>query len=103
MAVSAPDRFGSEGWRQLRRLVGNWQGLAGLILVLLFFASALFAPVLAPHDPNALDIPARLSGPSWQHFAGTDQLGRDIWTERYQWQPASHKKRDADGWIEMRA
>lgn len=80
MAVPTPNRFGNEGWRQLRRLVGNWHGLTGLMLVLLFFASAIFAPVLAPYDPNALDIPARLSGPSWQHFAGTDQLGRDTFS-----------------------
>ena len=55
----------------------NWQGMFGLILVLAFFASAIFAPWLAPYDPNALDIPARLSGPSLEHLAGTDQLGRD--------------------------
>jgi peptide/nickel transport system permease protein len=74
------DRFRNESWQKLRRLVGNWQGLTGLLLVLLFFASALGAPLLAPYDPNALDIPARLSGPTWQHFAGTDQLGRDTFS-----------------------
>lgn len=55
----------------------NWQGMFGLLLVLLFFASAIFAPLFAPYDPNALDIPARLSGPTLEHLAGTDQLGRD--------------------------
>jgi peptide/nickel transport system permease protein len=55
----------------------NWQGLTGLILVTLFFASAIFAPWLAPYEPNALDVPARLSGPTLEHLAGTDQLGRD--------------------------
>ncbi|RFU12806.1 ABC transporter permease [Rhodobacteraceae bacterium W635] len=55
----------------------NWQGMTGLILVILFFASALLAPWIAPYDPNALDIPARLSGPTLDHIAGTDQLGRD--------------------------
>lgn len=70
----------SESWVKLRLLLGNWQGMIGLILVLLFFASAIFAPVFATHDPNALDIPARLSGPSLDHFAGTDQLGRDTYS-----------------------
>jgi peptide/nickel transport system permease protein len=51
--------------------------MAGLILVALFFASALLAPVIAPYDPAAMDIPNRLSGPTWAHPAGTDQLGRD--------------------------
>jgi len=55
----------------------NGQGMFGLVLVLLFFASAVFAPWLAPYDPNQMDIPARLSGPTWEHLAGTDQLGRD--------------------------
>lgn len=58
----------------------NWQGMFGLILVLAFFASAIFAPFFSPYDPNALDIPARLSGPTLDHFAGTDQLGRDTFS-----------------------
>ena len=79
-AAAREDRFGGEGRRKLRRLLGNWQGLTGISLVTLFLVSAIFAPLLAPYDPNALDIPARLSGPSWQHFAGTDQLGRDTFS-----------------------
>lgn len=79
-AATRGDRFGGEGRRKLRRLLGNWQGLTGISLVTLFLVSAIFAPLLAPYDPNALDIPARLSGPSWQHFAGTDQLGRDTFS-----------------------
>ena len=51
---------------------------AGLLLVVIFFASAIFAPWIAPYDPNAMDIPARMSGPTLAHIAGTDQLGRDI-------------------------
>ncbi|WP_438363029.1 ABC transporter permease [Nioella halotolerans] len=62
---------------KLRMFLTNWQGMTGLILVILFFASALLAPWIAPYDPNALDIPARLSGPTLDHIAGTDQLGRD--------------------------
>lgn len=58
----------------------NAQGVIGLILVILFICSAVFAPVLAPYDPLAMDIPARLSGPTWEHLAGTDQLGRDTFS-----------------------
>ena len=64
----------------LTAFLRNWQGMFGLILVLLFFASAIFAPLIAPYDPNALDIPARLSGPTLEHLAGTDQLGRDTFS-----------------------
>ena len=54
--------------------------MLGLALVIAFFASAIFAPVFATHDPFAMDIPDRLSGPTAAHWAGTDQLGRDTWT-----------------------
>ncbi|WP_259782385.1 ABC transporter permease [Aestuariispira ectoiniformans] len=66
--------------QKLLQFTRNWQGMTGLILVLAFFASAIFAPWLAPYDPNALDIPARLSIPTMDHLAGTDQLGRDTFS-----------------------
>lgn len=65
---------------KLRRFLTDWQAVTGLVLVTLFFASALLAPWIAPYDPNAMDIPARMSGPSWAHIAGTDQLGRDTFS-----------------------
>lgn len=39
---------------------------------------AITAPLVAPYDPNALDAARLLQPPSWQHWAGTDELGRDI-------------------------
>ena len=58
----------------------NPTGMLGLALVILFFASAIFAHVFATHAPLAMDIPNRLSGPTAEHWAGTDQLGRDTYT-----------------------
>jgi peptide/nickel transport system permease protein len=72
-------RFSERG-EKLHLFLRNPQGIFGLILVLLFFASAIFAPLLAPYDPNQLDIPARMSGPTLDHWAGTDQLGRDTFS-----------------------
>ncbi|MFF9344525.1 MULTISPECIES: ABC transporter permease [unclassified Streptomyces] len=46
--------------------------LALLVLV------AVFAPLLAPYDPEALDLGASLAGTSGDHLLGTDQSGRDI-------------------------
>jgi len=58
----------------LRSGPGRW-GL-GLALLLMFIALA--APWLAPYDPTAQNLPARLLGPSAAHWMGTDDLGRDI-------------------------
>ena len=81
-AASDPSQRPRESARGERRdrllaFLSNWEGMLGLLLVILFFASAIFAPQIAPYDPNAMDIPSRLSGPSLHHLAGTDQLGRD--------------------------
>ena len=67
-----------------RAVVRNRAGVLGLVVVLLDVAVAIFAPLLAPHDPLQQDIarrllpPAWLAGGSWEHVLGTDQLGRDI-------------------------
>ena len=64
----------------LRMLMRTPQGAVGVVIVTLFFLSALFAPWIAPYDPFALNIPDRFQGPSWSHLLGTDQLGRDTFS-----------------------
>jgi peptide/nickel transport system permease protein len=59
----------------LRRSVpGRW----GFALTLLLAIVALAAPLLAPYDPVAQNLPARLLAPTASHWMGTDELGRDI-------------------------
>jgi peptide/nickel transport system permease protein len=53
-------------------------GMAGFVLVGLILLATVCAPWLAPHDPLEVDVTNRLSGPSAQHWLGTDQLGRDM-------------------------
>jgi peptide/nickel transport system permease protein len=79
LAAGGPAIGTRRGRRQtaLRRLLRDPLGLLGLVLVALFVLGALFADLLAPYDPNALNVQARLEGPSLAHLAGTDQLGRD--------------------------
>jgi peptide/nickel transport system permease protein len=64
----------------LRRVLRDPLGALGATLVLLFVLSAALAPMIAPYDPNALDVPARLQGPSLAHLLGTDNLGRDVFS-----------------------
>jgi peptide/nickel transport system permease protein len=51
---------------------------AGLLVLLLFGAAALLAPVLSPADPLAQNVVEGLRPPSSEHLLGTDKLGRDI-------------------------
>ena len=62
------------------RLARDPAGMAGLLIVAVLVASAIFADWIVPHDPTALNIPARLSPPSAEHWLGADQLGRDIFS-----------------------
>jgi peptide/nickel transport system permease protein len=50
---------------------------AGFTAALLLLLSALCAPWIAPDDPVAQNLPARLESPSRAHWMGTDELGRD--------------------------
>jgi peptide/nickel transport system permease protein len=64
----------------LRRILRDPLGALGTALVVLFVLSAVVAPWIAPYEPNALDVPARLQGPSLAHLLGTDNLGRDVFS-----------------------
>ncbi|MCZ8106319.1 MAG: ABC transporter permease [Burkholderiales bacterium] len=66
--------------QRLRRIVANPSSLIGLIIVATFVLVALFAPLLATHEPNAQDFAVRLSPPSAAHWLGTDQFGRDVYS-----------------------
>lgn len=77
MATPQPVKTQSEFVTVLRSLAADPLGLTGLIIVSLIFFTAIFAEWVMPYDPIALNIKERLQGPSWSHWFGTDQLGRD--------------------------
>lgn len=53
--------------------------MVGLVVLTLFGSAAVFAPLLAPHDPLEQNIAtARLEAPSAAYPLGTDELGHDI-------------------------
>jgi peptide/nickel transport system permease protein len=62
----------------LRQATHQPLALAGGIILLVFLLCAILAPWLAPHDPTALNLSARLLPPSASHWFGTDELGRDV-------------------------
>ncbi len=64
--------------RILLQAMRNPLGLLGVVLVVALIFTGVFAHWLAPFDPLRLDIPHRFQGPSWTHWLGTDNLGRDV-------------------------
>jgi peptide/nickel transport system permease protein len=72
----APARATSRS--ELGRLLHEPSALIGAAIVLFFIAIALFAPLIAPYEPNAPDWMAIREAPSAAHWFGTDDLGRDV-------------------------
>lgn len=52
--------------------------IVGLLIIGSMAAIAIFAPLISPYDPGAIDRENLLSGPSAVHLLGTDSLGRDL-------------------------
>lgn len=67
-------RFSRNRRLQWRKYLGVLVPGGVLALVVLL---TIFASVIAPFDPNKVDMRNTLSGPTWDHWLGTDQLGRD--------------------------
>ena len=61
-----------------KRFLRRPLAIAGLVVALAFVLAAIFAPVVAPHDPSTIDVNALLAAPSHEHLLGTDELGRDV-------------------------
>ena len=65
-------------WLRLRR---NPLTVAGLLIAVALIVMAVFAPLIAPHDPVAQDLSRRLLPPGTPgNWLGTDDFGRDIWS-----------------------
>jgi peptide/nickel transport system permease protein len=64
----------------LRNVCRTFPGAVGLVIVALVLLCAVFAPWVATHNPDALDVMNRFAGPSRNHWLGTDHLGRDLFS-----------------------
>jgi glutathione transport system permease protein len=71
----------AEFWRRFRR---KRVALASAVVIVLLVLAAALAPWIAPYGQATPDYNALLEGPSWQHLAGTDTYGRDIFS-RMMW------------------
>lgn len=70
--------------RILRASVPLWSdhplAATGAVIVATVTALAVLAPWIAPYDPAAIDVSSILLPPSWEHWCGTDTLGRDVFS-----------------------
>lgn len=76
--ASTPNVASRAEWqRVLLHLSSNRAAVLALGLLVIVGGAAAAAPLLTPYSPIAQDLSARLEGPSWQHWFGTDRAGRD--------------------------
>jgi peptide/nickel transport system permease protein len=66
---------GARAWRRLKRRKG---AMAALVVVVLLILVAVLAPWIAPYDPTKTSFAMVRKAPSWAHWLGTDEVGRDI-------------------------
>ncbi len=62
------------------RLMQDKVAVAGLVVMIVLILVSVFAPLLAPYDPFAMDLAAMKQGPSQAHWFGTDSMGRDVFS-----------------------
>ena len=78
MSVAVADTGGAPRaiWR--RGILASRKGRWGFGILTALALIAIFAPLLAPHDPNAIDASRILAPPNLAHPFGSDALGRDV-------------------------
>lgn len=61
----------------IQLLLKDKLAMAGMLILIVLMIMAILAPFIAPFDPLKMNLPERLSRPSFEHPMGTDDLGRD--------------------------
>jgi peptide/nickel transport system permease protein len=79
-AVAAQLPSEEQRFQTLRALLANKLAVVGLAVLAVLVVAAVSGSALAPHGINAIDVQNRLQPPSPQHWFGTDELGRDIFS-----------------------
>jgi peptide/nickel transport system permease protein len=64
-------------WRYFKR---RWMAVGSLVIIVIIFLVAGFASFLSPYDPGKTNVAFKLKSPSFQHYLGTDNLGRDVFS-----------------------
>ncbi|TMJ65248.1 MAG: ABC transporter permease, partial [Alphaproteobacteria bacterium] len=70
----------SPGARAWRRLLQRKSAVLGLVIIVLFVLIAIVAPLITPYDPAQQSWTSIRKPPSLQHWFGTDESGRDLFS-----------------------
>ncbi|MGM9923206.1 MAG: ABC transporter permease [Bacillus sp. (in: firmicutes)] len=80
-AVVRPSQsYWQDSWRRLRK---NKLAMAGLICLILLFIMAVIGPLISPHTMDRQVLADQNLPPSSEHWFGTDELGRDVFTRTW--------------------
>ena len=74
--------YWQDAWIRLKK---NKMALLGLIIIVCLIIVAIFGPIFASHTYDEQNLMMTNSSPSWEHWFGTDNLGRDIFDSRVIW------------------
>src|SRR5438876_1128995 len=61
-----------------RRLARQPSAMVGLVILVFWIFAAIFWPLIVPYGPTDLHLLVKFSGPTWDHWLGSDNLGRDV-------------------------
>jgi peptide/nickel transport system permease protein len=75
--VAGDERPAARAWRRLKK---RKSAMLGLVVICVLILLAIFAPLIAPFDPAQQSWTAVRKAPSWAHWFGTDESGRDLLT-----------------------
>ena len=75
-AMIQKERVANNAWHKFSR---NKAALVGMVIVIIMIFVGVFAPLISPYDPNAIDVLHKYAAPFTEgHILGTDELGRDL-------------------------
>lgn len=73
--------YWKDAWRRLRK---NYLAMSGFVFIVLLILLAIFGPIFSPYDANLGVLSEQYQGPSVEHWFGTDNAGRDVFTRTWQ-------------------
>lgn len=72
--------YWKDAWRRLKK---NKLAMTGLVFLVLLAVMAIFGPIFSPHSVTEQDLPNQNLAPSAEHWFGTDEAGRDVFTRTW--------------------